>query len=90
MGNIALNAVPTYSNLTEISALLKLDNRIDKNLLYDKLSETKEILEQVVLVKSKTVSQKWQQYFQTCTNSGLIVPVNIFEYYFSSIFHSWQ
>jgi hypothetical protein len=82
MGQIALTSIPTFENLTKISTILGLDSDIDKDILYDELTETRPLLEPLVSHSqdassvTDSVSQKWQKYFKSCTDSDTtVVPI---------------
>jgi hypothetical protein len=80
MGQIALTSIPTFENLTKISTILGLDSDIDKDVLYDELTETRPLLEPLVSHSqsqdASSVSQKWQKYFKSCTECDTtVVPI---------------
>ena len=79
MSNIALNTLPTFESFANICTIFGLDSKIDKDALYDELTETKSVFESIVAHGSaiSRTSQKWQQYFKLC-QTNFAAPRNVF------------
>jgi len=65
MIQIALSKIPTFQNMMNVSTLLGLDTKLNRDSLYDELVlvETKSVLESIISQSraSVSVTQKWQQ-----------------------------
>jgi len=56
-----------------VSTLLGLDSKLNRDSLYDELVETQSVFESIISqsTASMSVTQKWQQYFTVCRDSAV-------------------
>jgi len=83
MSQIAFSKIPSFQNMMNVSTILGLDTKLNRDSLYDDLVETKSVFESITSqsTASMSVTQKWQQYFTVCMDSavmGVGLLVNVF------------
>jgi len=84
MSQIAFSKIPTFQNMMNVSTLLGLDTKLNRDSPYDEFVETKSVFESIISQSTASVSvtKKWQQYFTVCRDravTGVGLPVNVFQ-----------